>query len=617
MEMIRRRDGRVKPPIVHPPKTTIIQVPPWRFKRFSEFPDEIQLMIWKAALEPAINHQPRLIAAHTMVPPITETHKMVRILAQTCVKSREVALPVLKACMEHENRHYLAIPSAPAERRATPAAQAALTAQAQAQAQAIAQIAQAAAAFIPPNGTPAINPALFFAFNPPAPAPPPVEPSAPTPFRQLTAKQRRTYKFAGAGEDLVKMHYLLNGVHNHIHVDDDYFLFVDQTVNLLLYDTTRFASIISKIQKVIVPASILFNLFKPRQHFLDAPPPDWLPSVCKEAVIILPVCADIRDFDNVYRERVHEEGSISIINNDSARWSEASEIPYTLLHFWTDEEMALFEDSFKSRWCYHVEQEAASQSDIVTISMPSYENAATRIPHHNLSTEGPLGARAAKYKEHISSRPPQQNPFDRLKDTHLFLGLWHIWSRIRQMQQTVPQLRFAHVKGLRAYNFLAEAQGETPEVVIQDWQQYIPRYSCREIHSILKNERWVHLDTKRRSEIYPRSVKEQEQVRQFTLERLNRDFPTGMLKVQGAMVPQNCDGPDWCGLKDEEHEFRLDRCHQYAWQACMFKSQGPNFSLEEDPRQDQMWRMCGNAGDDEILGPIASLAEVDDDTESV
>ncbi|KAK3994404.1 hypothetical protein QBC44DRAFT_379448 [Cladorrhinum sp. PSN332] len=589
-----KRHGTVQLPIVDPPQTTMIQLPIWRFGRFSEFPDEIQLMIWEAALEPAFSRQPRLIAAHTMVPPISETHLMVRVLAQTCVKSRQVALPLLKSCMNHEELHYMAIPRAPDPRPAPPAPQGAPAAALQAANQAAALLLN-----VMPNGNNQQQAAAAPLNTPPAP------------LRRLTAKERRNYKFNGYGDGLVETHYKLNGLHNHIHVDDDYLLFLDQTIGHLEHDATRFVSILSRVEKIMAPASTWYKFFRANsgEVHVDDPHPDWLPSAAKEVVMILPICSDIRDYDSVYLQSFAEHAGPSLTHDDSYRWSESSEIPYGLLQFWTDEEMALFEDSFRSRWCYHLEQ--AVQAD--TIRMPIYD-IRSKVPEVTTVTAAILGERVAQYKSHIASRPRTRNVFDEWKDPHLLFGLWHIWTRIQKMHGKVPPPRFAHVKGLAAYDFLAEAQGKTRQAAHLNWREYIPRYSCKEIHKTLMHGRYVHLDTKRRSERFPLGGDGGPAAPDSALvERLKRFIPAEAARIHGA--PRRSD-EGWRELTDREFEFRLDRYSQFSWQAInwgmRFRDNGggdwgesdrsPAVSPEGDEeRQEKMWEMCcGEGGEDPV-----------------
>lgn len=501
----------------------LVQIPPWKFDGFPNLPTEIQLKVWEMALEDV--NQPRIIAAHTMVPPASETHAMVRILARTCVVSRGVALKFMKTCREHEDRHYLAVPRSPfpgstANLATLPAGPAGLAANLAALPGAPLWAAGNLASAVG-NGGIIFGPTLFpngnnvggDAGHHQAPQNGTRVGDTQAPLRQLTARQRRTYKFDQAGEDLMESHFLLNSLHNHIHADNDYFLFVDETIRNLRYSPSDFASIIHKAEKIIVPASTmatqLFWHQLPSNHGMPYPEPDWLPSIAREFVLILPICSSISEFEETYSGS--QSGTITPALNDNTRWSEASEIPFSLLYFWTDEEMALFKESFNSRWCYHYAQSLPIAADDFshTISRPNYERlgrSPEETPDGFVPTD-PLRFTevAAKYKKHLAERSAvTANPFDQWKDTHMLLGLFHIWARISaHPRHHVPPIRFAHVKGLKAYDFLAEAQGRAPPTASLDYQDYIPRYSSEEIYSALTNHRRVHLNLKRKSERFP------------------------------------------------------------------------------------------------------------------
>ncbi|KAK4225697.1 hypothetical protein QBC38DRAFT_445309 [Podospora fimiseda] len=579
------------------------QIPMWGFLRFPDFPIEIQIMIWKAALGVVATQQPRIIAVHTMVPAVHETHLMVRTLAQTCTTSRQVALPFLKICKQHEPRHFLAIPFP----RLPDQNSHYLTAD---------QLEIRSARFAAFQGNLALvnlNPAAAHFWGVP-PTHPEVDLLAPHRRAPTADETRAAAKYDTEDDELIDIYRNLNPLHNHIHADTDYFLFTNKTISQLDYGSVGFVNILAGAKNIIAPASAWYHHFGGSTSEVELPDPTWFPSTMKKVVMILPICSDIRDFDRAYGlpwSNDRNERRLSLVRNDNLRWSECSEIPSNLLYFWSDEEMDLFVDSFKSRLCYFDSEQPPPGGPVPRIW----------VPVNTGDTTPPVAEsdRVTRWERYLASRSSKRNPFDEWKDTHLLFGLWHIWTSIQALHASgeedgeeepaepsvpsvpsvQPSLRFAHIRGMRAYDFLAEAQGKDPERAVLNWQKYVPRYSTREIHQRVMNQRFVQLDMKRRSKFMGGA----DGIDPALERRLIKAIPKEVAKKYG--VPGREAG-GWSEMTNEQYEVQVDRFSQFACQADHWKKE---MSMEHDEfvkpmeiyggeKQERMWQMCERDGEE-------------------
>lgn len=419
----------------------------WRFLKFPLLPAEIQIMIWKEALKTVMIKQPRLIPAGTLLPPSQETHAVVRILAQTCGASRDLALPYLAQCRQHELLHHLVIPRQTPDRVAGP----------------------------PPPGTNNLTVAgLMFLGAPGAPGAgvQPFPALAPDAHWQQLDDDPEDEAGTSGGLQIP----ITNPIENHIHVDDDYFLFFQDTYKWMCESAGGNQNILTRARHIAAPISTWYSFF--RSHpFGGEPNQDWLITNATSVLFLLPT-----DMKLLWTE-VYDSGLNQEIMDENARWSQAVEVPYELLRFWTDEEMRLFHQSYSWRSRYH-----DKNGYVMNVPGPS---------HTTPSSLELLLSRSLNLSSTLAD-----NPFDQWRESHFLFEMWHCWQIMFPAHDKKIPVRFAHLKGIDMYDFLDERRGRKPSRSVLKWTDYIPRFSADEVRRQCVKRRLKYPD-KSKSALYP------------------------------------------------------------------------------------------------------------------
>ncbi|KAK0736703.1 hypothetical protein B0T21DRAFT_333295 [Apiosordaria backusii] len=461
---------------------TVPSIPAWRFTRFPELPDELQVIIWEMALESELKKVPRIIPVHSFLPPVGEIHGMARVLAQTCIKSREVALKCLDECTLHEKKHqfYSETPedlhSSESSLRAT--------------------------AQLPHRRLP------------------PIALETPSTTCRAICTDR-----------------LKNPLHNHVHIDRDYLLFTGNASKLLRLDRLDAQSYVYGVQKIMVPSTVLWSLFS-HSMFGDLDLRQNLVKNVTEVVILLPIDMTVLCHPSLsdpgrcpslstsgFLARVLKDG----ILKENQRWAQASEVPYKLIRFWTDEEMDAFAASCLEREKYQPWNHDLSSSNnqnppannnqhpLLTTIQNQGSNVNQNLTNlmnilqQNgfLSSSGPLHHSTATPSNPASSpnmpspfvsgttTPTNSEPsvglanvFRDMQETNTFLyGLFQCWKELftGRDEEKVPVVRFAHVKGSETDQnlrpFLTRFNGMPEKEYGLDWKDYIPVQAAEEIRS--------------------------------------------------------------------------------------------------------------------------------------
>ncbi|KAK4185666.1 hypothetical protein QBC35DRAFT_298485 [Podospora australis] len=278
------------------------KVPAFRFSLFPLLPTEIQLQIWREALRDVTDQRPRLIPLRSLLPPLQETHAVVRILSQTCGGSREVAIRCLKECRKHEKHHNRIIPAI--EEPAPPAPVGPV---------------QPAGNNIFGNGNPGQGGQAL-----PAGVPPPIAAA----------------RFGDINH--VELNRFTNPLYNHIHNDTDYILFTKDNFGWLSTNPTDAVGILRRKVNIAAPVSTWHTFFRseavqvPLQH-------SWPITRAPSALFLLPI--DKR----IFTAAGSGSKATEAVSDENARWVQATDIPWDLLRVWSDDEMRLFHESYSWR----------------------------------------------------------------------------------------------------------------------------------------------------------------------------------------------------------------------------------------------------------------------------
>ncbi|KAK0671605.1 hypothetical protein QBC41DRAFT_315599 [Cercophora samala] len=437
---------------------TVPSVPAWRFTRFPELPDELQVMIWEMALEIELKKVPRIIPVSTFLPPAREIHAA-RVLAQTCVKSREVALKCLADCRIHEENHQF-YSDTPEELYSVPTGRVAGT-------------------------------------------------------RTRRSPPSRSSRSA---EDRSK-----SPLHNHVHIDRDYLLFTGHATKVLRLTELDAQSYVHGVQKVMMPATVLWSQFS-QSIFGDLDMGASLLKTVKEVVILLPLSMRLFAFPGLcntsrcpslstsgFLIRIFKEAA----HHENQRWAQASEVPYNLIRFWTDEEMAAFAASCSDReryqpWNHDILSNHNNAGVIVANNNQNNSqaqalmNAVTFMQQSSLLSGTSADASASSPDSPSPSVSGADTPrssddsagiFRGLQETNSFLyGMFQCWKALHGRDWAkAPMFRFAHVKGTETDqeigSLLADFNGTPEKKFGLNWQDYIPAQSTEEIRSeVLKRE---------------------------------------------------------------------------------------------------------------------------------
>ncbi|KAK4179558.1 hypothetical protein QBC36DRAFT_70438 [Triangularia setosa] len=484
---------------------TVPSVPAWRLTRFPELPDELQVMIWEMALESEHKKVPRIISVCSFLPPAREIH-VARVLAQTCVKSREVALRCLSECALHEENHRF-YSETPEELRSSDAS---LRANAE-----------------------LVNRRL-----------------PPRPLDALVIRPRtRSTSLRATETTPIKRDtdHLRNPLHNHAHIDRDYLLFTGIASKVLRLNILDAQSFVYGVQKIMVPSTVLWSLFS-QSMFGGLDMGQNLLKAVKEVVILLPISMKL--FSNPSLSNPSRCPSLStsgflarilkdVAHKENQRWAQASEVPYNLIRFWTDEEMAAFAASCSDREKYQPWNHDASSSNNINQNANNNIPASNQLPLLN-NTSHPQGpnynqsllnvvdllqqngflpgssahetAQPSNLASSLDSPSPSVSgtttpehfkPFaDRvtifrgMQETNSFLyGLFQCWKALYTGAEgeKAPVVRFAHVKGTETEQdleaILTRFNGTPEKKCGLDWRDYIPAQSAEEIRSeVLRRE---------------------------------------------------------------------------------------------------------------------------------
>ncbi|KAK4199516.1 hypothetical protein QBC40DRAFT_81468 [Triangularia verruculosa] len=467
---------------------TVPRVPAWRFTRFPDLPDELQVMIWEMALESELNDVPRIISVSTFLPPAREIH-VARVLAQTCVKSREVALKCLAKCEPHEDNHRFYSETAEELRFSD-----------------LRIVAQSPTRRLPPRSL-----------------------HAPAAVR---------------GQEKGETDRLKNPLHNHVHIDRDYLLFTGLASKVLRLTTLEAQAFVHGVQKVMVPSTVLWSLFS-QSMFGDLDMGQNLLKTAKEVVILLPISmehflppslSNPSRYPNLSASSFLARILKDVAHRENQRWAQASEVPYNLIRFWTDEEMAAFAASCLERqkyqpWSHDTMIHGNPNPNLNTNTNPNPANNALPLWATNQNLQGPNGNQnlisvmsllqqngflsnspapatgsASNTTSSLASptpsisgttTPDHSKPFvsrvhifREMQETNsLLYGLFQCWKALFTPAEggKMPMIRFAHVKGSETdkdlQTFLTRFNGAPEKECGLDWQDYIPAQSSEEIKS--------------------------------------------------------------------------------------------------------------------------------------
>ncbi|KAK4653487.1 hypothetical protein QC762_506465 [Podospora pseudocomata] len=443
-------------------------VPAWRFTRFPELPDELQVMVWEMAMELEVNEVPRIIPVSTFLPPAREIHSA-RVLAQTCVKSREVALRCLADCRVHEENHQF-YADTPQELH-----------------------------FLPTERD-TRNRRAF-----PSRSSRSADERFKSPLHNHVHIDRDYLLFTGHAIGVLRM----SSVDAQSYVHGVQKVMVPATIFCSRFNRSMFENLsmsnnlLKTVEEVVLLLPISMKVFA-------------LPALCKPSRC--PSLSTSGFLGRVAKDVAHHENQ---------RWAQTSEVPYNLIRFWTDEEMEAFAASCSDREKYQPWNHDSS----TTHTSHTPNTAAPPVPPHPAGNQNDGHAQSLTHVEGLlqqtslnsgtlanASASSLDSPapsvsgadtpeslddgvavFRGLQETNSFLyGMFQCWKALQvateqDEKKRKPVLRFAHVKGTETDDelgaVLARFNGRREKKFGLDWRDYIPARSAEEIRSdVLRGE---------------------------------------------------------------------------------------------------------------------------------